>query len=165
MTIQVTNHGPLITSTNYWSSEYARAGKIFCSVNAGAIRVLLPPQHYPSLIDMRASRYCVLSRGPWTTTITPDQQQAMQLPRSVQTVVVDGVEILWEDGSDSPFCLHLSPESFDLLPGEPEPNREWLCTTWTQKDGKPHLALQRICHWRRVAQIPWLKPWKGNSPC
>jgi hypothetical protein len=54
-TIHVENHGPLITATNYWDSELAREGKLWCSVNAGAIRVLLPPSAYSALADMRAT--------------------------------------------------------------------------------------------------------------
>lgn len=66
---------------------------------------------------------------------------------------------MWEDESDSPFALHLTPESFDLLPGEPEPGREWICSVWTAKDGRPHKSLERICHWRRVARIPCMARW------
>jgi hypothetical protein len=144
--IQITNHGPLITSTNYWDSELAREGKLFISVNAGAIRVLLPPAAYDWLSDMRMARECVLSRGPW-----PEQHAA------------EGIEIMWDDGSDSPFALHLTPESFDMLPAAPEPGREWMLAVYTAKDGKPHRALDRKCHWRRVPKIPWLKEWRNGQ--
>ena len=40
--IQITNHGPLILSSNYWDSDLARAGKVWCSVNAGAVRPGFP---------------------------------------------------------------------------------------------------------------------------
>lgn len=140
--IEIHNHGPLILRTNYWDSDLARAGKIWCSVNAGAIRVLLPPAAYGVLGDMRAAKYCVLSRGPW-----PAERRK------------DAIEILWDDGSDNPFVLHLTPESFDLLPAEPEPGREWICSTWIAKDGKPHKSMERICHWRRVEKIPCLRAW------
>lgn len=142
MIIQVTNHGGLILRSNYWESPISKRGLFFCSVNAGAIRVLVPPQYNSVLGDMRAAKACVLSRGPW-----PDQHLA------------DAVEIMWDDGSDSPFALHLTPESFDMLPAEPEPGREWVCDVYVQKDGIPHRSLTRRCHWRRVPRIPWLKPW------
>ena len=149
--IQITNHGPLITATNYWGSELARAGKLFVSVNAGAIRVLLPPQLYGALADMRAAPECVLSRGPWLDAEAPDN------------LFAEGIEIMWDDGSDSPYALHLAPASFDLLPAEPDAGREWLLTVWTAKDGKPHKSLERKCHWRRVPRIPWLKPWSAHA--
>jgi hypothetical protein len=73
------------------------------------------------------------------------------------------VEILFDDGTDSPFALHLSPESFDLLPAEPPAGREWVLTVWELQQGTPQRALERPCHWRRVPRIPWLKPW-GPQP-
>jgi len=140
--IQVQNDGPLIIATDYWQSDLARAGKVFCSVHAGAIRVLLPPSAHACLADMQIAKECVLSRGPWP--MQPTQE---------------AVEILWDNGSSSPFALHLTPASFDLLPAEPEPGREWVCSTWISLDGRPHQALERICHWRRVPRLPWLRPW------
>lgn len=144
--IAITNHGPLITSTNFWGSDLALAGKVFVSVNAGAIRVLLPPSRYADLSDMRAAKQCVLSRGPWPAAHAEE-----------------AVELLWDDGSDEPYSLQLTRESFDLLPAEPEPGREWVVSTWTAKDGKPHRALDRRCHWRRVPKIPSLAPWNGGK--
>lgn len=141
--LRITNHGPLIKSTNYWDLAMEEAGKIFASVNAGAIRILVPRVHRRIIEDMRTARECVLSRGPWP---------AMSLP--------DAVEILFDDGGTDPFALHLSPESFDLLPAEPEAGREWVVSVWDRKKGKPHKAMERPCHWRRVAQIPCLEPWQ-----
>jgi hypothetical protein len=146
MLIEIQNHGPLILATNYWESELAQAGKFYCSVNAGSIRLLVPPSQRASIEDMRASQYVVLSRGPWP---------AQGLP--------EAVELLFEDGSDSPFALHLAPESFDLLPAEPPAGRGWVLSVWDSKKGKPHKAVERICHWRRAPRIPWLRPWK--EPC
>jgi hypothetical protein len=140
--IEIHNHGPLVLSTNYWNAELARAGKLFVSVNAGAIRILLPPSRYPDLADMRAAKYCVLSRGPW-----PAEGHA------------EGVEIMFEDESQSPYCLHLTADSFDLLPAEPERGREWTLSAYTAKDGKPHRALDKLCHWRRVDKIPCMRAW------
>lgn len=144
--IEITNHGPLVTGSNYWGSDLAAAGKVWVSVNAGAVRILLPPSAYSWLADMRAARECVLSRGPWPAEGKPE-----------------AVEIMWDDGSDSPFALHLTPASFDLLPAEPAPGREWICSAWTAKDGRPHKAVERVCHWRRVPRVPWLKPWRADG--
>lgn len=140
--IAVENHGPLVLSSNYWQSEYAAAGKLYVSVNAGAVRVLVPPSNREMIEEFRKCQYVVLSRGPWPQ---------MRLP--------EAVELLLEDGTESPYALHLSPESFDLLPAEPEAEREWTITVWDEKKGKAHKAVERVCHWRRVPQIPWLKPW------
>ena len=149
--LTITNHGQLIEETNYWDSDLAAAGKLIASVNAGAIRLLLPAAHRPAINDMRAAKYVICSRGP----------------RSEQGLA-EAVELLFEDGSDNPYCLHLSASSFmpgpdselPALPAEPPAGREWVLTVWDQKKGKPHKALERKCYWRRVPQIPWLKPWE-----
>jgi hypothetical protein len=141
--IHVENHGPLIVSTNYWDLDMARGGKVFCSVNAGAIRILLPPQHRPALNAMRGAEYVILSRGPWPEARTEH-----------------GVEILFDDGTDEPYLLHLTEKSFDMLPAEPPPGREWILTVWDLKKGRPHKCLERPVRWRRVPRIPWMKPWK-----
>ena len=138
----IINHGPFILSTNYWDSELPREGKLWCSVNAGAIRVLLPPQMYSALADMRMARECVLSRGPWP------------LGRERE-----GIEIMWDDGSDSPFALHLTPASFDLLPAEPEPGREWTCSVWTAKDGPQYLE------WRAMLKKLIEAPRRNRGRC
>jgi hypothetical protein len=108
-------------------------------------RVLLPPAHYGVLADMRAAQYCVLSRGPW-----PAEHK------------LEAIEIMWDDGSDSPFALHLTPDSFDLLPAEPEAGREWTLAVYVAKDARPHKALERRCYWRRAPHLPWMKPWKDG---
>jgi hypothetical protein len=143
LTIQ--NHGPLITDTNFWGSEYDRAGKLYCSCKAGAIRVLLPQSKSDLVGEWRTAKYVILSRGPWP-----------------QAGLTEAVEILLEDGSDNPYALHLSPESFDLVPAEPEPGLEWVLSVWVLKNTKPHKALERPCKWRRSAKLPDLSAWKDN---
>lgn len=141
-TITIKNHGPLIVETNYWYSEYERAGKIYCSVNAGAVRLLLPRAQFAAVGEMRTAKYVILSRGPW-----PEMR------------IAEAVELLFEDDSDSPYCLHLSGTSFDMIPGEPEPGQEWIVSVWVEKDGQPKKALERPCKWRRVGKIPCLAKW------
>lgn len=145
-TIEIHNHGPLIVSTNYWQSDYAAAGTFYCSINAGAIRLMVPASRRPDIDDMRISRHVVLSRGPWP---------AMSLP--------EAVELLFDDLSDQPYALHLSPESFDLLPAEPEPGHKWVISVWDEKNGRPHKAVERTCYWRRVPLLPCLRPWEKRQ--
>ncbi|HEV7672603.1 MAG TPA: hypothetical protein VGS22_29135 [Thermoanaerobaculia bacterium] len=141
--IKTTNEGQAIVESSYWTSDLARAGKVYASVNAGAVRVLLPPQLRELPEEVASAQYALLSRGPW-----PAQQLA------------EAVEILWEDGSQSPYALHLDVASFDLLPANPG-LEEWLVATWDQDDaGRPRLRTQHTCFWRRVPTLPWLKPLK-----
>lgn len=146
MTLIVTNHGPLIVETNFWETDAAKAGKVFCSCNAGAIRILLPGSQKQLLNDMRSAKYVILSRGPW---------KAMRLAQAV--------ELLFEDETESPFSMHLSNESFDVIPAKPETGREWIVSVFVQKDGKPKKALERPCKWRMAKEIPCMEPWRNSD--
>ena len=141
--ITTVNHGPLVVSSTYWGSSFEELGKLWVSVNAGAIRVLVPMSMRRIIEDMRTAKHVICSRGPW-----PAGGKA------------DAMELLFEDFSDCPFSLHVGPESVDQFPGDPAPGA-WVVTVWDQKKGKPHKALERPCHWRRVDALPYLKPWGG----
>lgn len=144
-TIRIENHGPLITASDFWGSDRARAGLIYASVHAGAIRLLLPAKLWSVANEMRAARYVVCSRGPWAG------------------VSEDGVELMFETEQAEEwrpvYTMHLLPSAFDVLPGAPPPGREWIVSVWTAKRQLPHKTLERLCHWRRVGQIPCLEPW------
>ncbi len=142
--IETVNHGPLVLSSTYWGSEVEQAGKLWVSCNANALRLLVPRTDRELIEAARQSQYAILSRGPWP-------EKGLQ----------DAFEILFEDGSDSPFALHLSASSFDRLPEDPVAGQEIVVSIWDLKKGKPHKAVERRCHWRRMPSIPWLKPWEG----
>jgi len=96
------NDGKKLISTNYWESDYARNGLAYLSWNAGAARLLLPFNLINALKEISDSKYVIVSRGAW----------AAQGGR-------DAIELLFEDNSDSPYCLHLSAQQTDrLLPEE-----------------------------------------------
>lgn len=142
MSLIIENDGPRIVATNYWDLPAARAGKVLVSINAGAFRVLLPPALEPALADMATARECVVSRGPWPGA-----------------GLRDALEILFDDGSDSPYALHLAPESFDRLPTAENAGLAWILSAWTQpRRGVPHKALERPCYYRIVDCLPYLKP-------
>jgi hypothetical protein len=142
--IQIQNDGPALVATDYWDTQHAAAGLIYASCNGGTIRLLLPPAREPDLPDMtRGVEYVILSRGPW-----PEQDRA------------DAFELLFEDHSDSPYALRLSPESFDLLPCEPELGSAWRLALWVSG---PRRVAEYEVRYRRVPALPWLKPWATES--
>lgn len=142
-TLKIENNGPDIIASNYWQSEYARAGKLIVSCNAGAIRLLIPPQMRPALNAMRSAVYVIISRGPWP-----------------EVGAAEAVEILFEDHTDSPWTAHLTPESFfNGLPSQPPAGKAWRVSVWDYKKGKPEKAIDLPCRWRRVASLPCLRPW------
>ena len=139
--IATENDGPLILSSTYWGSEYDQAGKPYCSVNAGCLRVLVPQSDRTLIDEARKCQFVTLSRGPWPAA-----------------GAAEAVEILFEDDSDSPYAVHLTSASFDSLPARPLQGQEWTITLWELLQGKPHRVALRRCLWRRVPQLPWLKP-------
>lgn len=144
--ITIANDGAAVVSSNYWTSDYARAGKLFASTNAGAVRLLLPPDYSELVREVRGAEYAVLSRGPWP-----------------EAGLNEAVEIMWEDNSDSPYALHLSKESFDLLPAEPEPGKEWIVSTWELVGDKPTQCTEHRLYWRRAAKLPCMQPLQNIS--
>jgi hypothetical protein len=142
--LTVENDGPRIASTNFFETDQAKAGKFFVSVYAGTLRLLIPDAHAAIIKETKTAEYVILSRGPW--------------PAEEHT---EGVELLWENHSASPFALHLTATSFDILPPEPEPGRHWYLTAWVNG---PKQVGEWQCHWRRVPEIPWLKPLAADIP-
>lgn len=138
--LTISNKGPAIRATNYWSSEWSLRGALYCSVNAGALRILLPPSMEGYLLDMQAAREVVMSRGPF-----PEMRRD------------DAIEIMFDDGSDSPFCLHLGTEQIDRVLPDSDAGSEFTCTVWVNRDG-PHCALEKPCYYRRVTELPCLEP-------
>jgi hypothetical protein len=136
--IRIENAGQGIHWTDYWDSEQARAGKVFLSVNAGCIRLLLPDPLLGMLAEMKTGKKVIVSRGPW-----PDYGRD------------DGFEIMFEDYSDSPFALHVGVESWDLVPARDTIGKKWEFAIWTRA-GKMY---QKKCYYRTVARIPCMKPW------
>jgi len=140
--LQIENHGPLLVASNFWESEQEAAGKFYLSTNAGAFRLLVPRSQEAAIAEMTTGKEVVVSRGPWPAV----KRQ-------------DGLELLFDDFSDSPYALHLSIEAADRLPLDEDAGKEWLFTAWSApRRGRPHQVLQRPCWYRRVARIPCLQP-------
>lgn len=143
MQIIVVNENRFIRSTNYWESELARQGVMYVAVNAGAFRLLLPDQSVTDLHEMRTGTSVVVSRGTWYTDHNAPQK--------------DAFELLFEDGTDTPFSIHLTSEVVDRIPPEEDEGREDLIFLAYTRYG---LQLELPAKYRRVKRLPCLKPWK-----
>src|SRR3990167_2306796 len=126
MILTIENDGPRIVRTNYWSSEHAARGAFYVSVNAGAFRVLVPEAVRDVVAEMRTAKEVVISRGPW-----PAERRD------------DALELLFDDGSASPFALHIGVEQIDRLPSAQDDGRSDLrCPAWMRGIGdEPIMAL------------------------
>ena len=136
--IFVGNAGQEIASTNYWQTEHAAAGLFYLSWNAGAGRLLVPDVAIAELQEMHGASLVIVSSGPWSA----------QGGRPA-------VELLWEDGSDEPYCIHLVEEQTDRKLPETDQGGKMVIATWTSQ-GK---AAEWPAKYRRVAALPCLDPW------
>jgi hypothetical protein len=142
--ITIENDGARVARTNFWETDAARAGKVYLSFNAGAARLLVPHSREADVADMRTAREVVISRGPW---------KAMRIP--------DAYEVLFDDGTQYPYALHLGPGSWDRLLPKSEHGRDLMLTVWTEgADGEPVLTWEFLARYRLVSRLPWLKPWE-----
>ena len=131
------NDGAVITGTNYWDSELAKEGLFYLSWNAGVGRLLVPNARRCDLREMSSAAYVIVSRGPW-------HERGGR----------DALELLFEDGSDSPYVIHLSVEQTDRM--LPDGNQSRFVITVWQRDGN---ELQLPGRYRVVNTIPCLDPW------
>ncbi|EOV9687702.1 hypothetical protein ACN5L4_003688 [Cronobacter turicensis] len=136
--ISVVNEGQAIKHTDYWQSEQARAGYLFLSWNAGAARLLVPDAAKPLMKEMRGAQYVIISKGEL------DGRAAL--------------ELLFEDGSDAPFVVHMLLDQSDRLLPEAEQGGNFVVTVWTR--GGSHLRYPG--KYRVVGTLPDLSPWQAH---
>lgn len=139
--LTIENRGQAIAKTNYWDSDHAQAGYLYLTWNAGASRLLIPDSQKPMLREMKSAREVIVSRGPWSA----------QGGR-------DALELLWEDDSDAPFCLHLVAEQTDRLLPDTDQGGGFVITAWTRGGLKQRWPGR----YRTVDQIPCLQPWTAH---
>lgn len=115
--IQIENQGAEISATNYFASPLAKAGKYFCSINAGAFRLLVPPQLEAGLKqEIKLARSFEIEKGP--------------LPSAPGS---KGITIWFVDGSDSLYALQLDTNSIDRLPLDSDHGKQVVFSIWSQR--------------------------------
>ena len=137
----IVNKGQAIERTDYWDSPQGQAGYLFLSWNAGAGRVLLPDAAKGMLKDLKGAREVIVSRGPW-----------------VEQGGREALELLWEDGSDEPFSVHLVAEQCDRLIPETQQGGGFTVSVWTRSGCKGRWPGR----YRVVGEIPWLRKWEEH---
>ncbi len=144
MHIEVKNNGQELIETNYWQTAKARAGYIYVTINAGCLRVLVPSSAVVDIEDMRTGKVVLATRGIW-------QSEKGQR---------DAIELLFEDYSDSPYCLHLVVEQFDMVPATADRDRpgddpRWKIAVYTESGKQFELPAR----YRLAKKLPYLRPW------
>lgn len=141
MMLTIENQGQAIANTNYWDSDHARAGYCYLSWNAGAGRLLLPDGLKVMLPEMRGAKYVIVSRGPW-------REQGGR----------EALELLFEDGGDTPFCIHLVAEQCDRMIPETDQGGGFVIAVWSRGGMKLRLPGK----YRVVDEIPCLQAWSEH---
>lgn len=97
--LTISNSGPLLVETNYWQSEHALRGYVYMSANAGAWRLLLPAASAAQLPEMKTGKAVLIEKN---------------------SAGGNAWDIVFEDGTDSPFCVTLGQAQFDraVTPGQ-----------------------------------------------
>lgn len=107
MIISIENDGPRLVATNYWEvAEYQAAGKFYLSINERCLRVLVPRSRSADTRDMAAGKIAVLSIGPckdWGG--------------------IEVAHLMFDDSSESPYCLFSELRAFDVLPSPADDTR------------------------------------------
>lgn len=140
--IAIENQGQKIVATDFWDSDLARAGYCFLSWNAGAGRLLVPDSQIAFLRDMKSARYVIVSRGVWHAAGGGD-----------------ALELLFEDNSSSPFCIHMAAGQTDRLLPDTDQGTAFTVTVWTRRGQQQRFPGR----YRRVGTIPCLKPWAAAA--
>lgn len=140
--IYLRNDGAQIVDTNYWTTSAAAAGFCYLSLQAGALRLLVPDAQRDAIKEMKTAEFVIASFGFWPESDT------------------EGVELLFEDNSSQPFALHLPVKLMDRQVSASDMGRDVPFLLYS-----PHgLEFEKRVKLRRVAKIPCLEPWGASPP-
>lgn len=146
--IRVRLEGEDLVESDYWNSVLAARGVLYLVVHQSGVVLLVPRAHQCALTEMRTGREVIVTRGPW-----PEQGQK------------DAVELLWEDGTDAPFAVHLSAPQCRELGTLGWDGPALACRVYTGGPaGEPRLAGEWAARFRTARALPCLQPWGDRSP-
>lgn len=132
------NDGMELVETNFWDSDMAKEGFFYLSWNAGAARLLVPDSMQKHVAEMVGTKLVIVSRGFFGAD--------------------EAIEILFEDESDSPYCLHFSVDQTDRMLPNSESGCGFTFTVWS-RHGK---LLTFDGKYRAVEKLPCLESWPTN---
>ncbi len=137
--ISIRNDGQKIVRTNYWETDYAKKGIVYFSVNAGALRMLLPDRSDADLLKaVTQAKYVILSRD----------------------MRGQSYEVLLEDESSSPYAIQSPIGAWDRLLPTTEDGREGIpFLVYT----KGSLLLTLTAKFRVVPHLPCGKRWNQDE--
>lgn len=136
MSIYVKNNGAEIAETNYFDTESASRGALYLSLNAGALRLLVPPALEKDIKEMKTGREVIVTWGKLSGH--------------------DAVELMFEDDSDSPYALHIGINQTDRIPEGEDFGKGFQFLLYTRNG----LELKLPARIRRGSELPYMQPWE-----
>ena len=134
--IAIGNRGPEINQTNFWRTEMAHNGYAYASINSGCLRLLLPQKLMPTFAGvLPTTKYVVMSREP--------------TPPTVGRVVV---QLLFEDGTDTPFAIGLGIGSIDRSPALYDAGRKFKFHVYANQS--PMKIFESDLYFNVVSSLP-----------
>jgi hypothetical protein len=140
--IQVVNHGAHVAATDYWLSDLNSRGLFFLSINTGAFRLLMPDALAWAVQEFETAQHVIISRGQF-------QGQ-------------DAYEILFDDGTDTPFSVQVGINQADRVVPSSDDGQTVIFSAWIRNkaNGTPLLAYEKNARFRAVETLPCLKSWE-----
>ena len=141
------NNSQEIKDTNYWDSINNASGQFYLSINAGCVRLLIPQNYsedFDFISDILSSKQIVLS------ILKKELIQEGQL----------AVELMFDDYSDSPYCIHMGITQIDRLFTNEDNNK---VTRFISYAKGLKVIQDTHCGIRHVNQIPCMAQWKGDA--
>lgn len=118
------------------------AGLFLASLNARALRILVPSVHCRDFLREAAlAKEVIVSRGFWPAAGN------------------EGFEILFDDHSETPYALHLEGQSCLPMISRSEHGQSLKVTLWTLIAGRPSLSMEFQGRFRVTPKIPWGRSW------
>ena len=143
----ITNNGPEVISTNFWDKDFLPGKAYYVSINAGAFRLLI----------QKKAEFLIPQMTENVTEVIITEGEFEGCP--------GGFEVMFEDGSPTPFALHIGSEAFQTLPGPRDyiKDRTYVFSVWKAGPNKnPVKCLELPARLRKSKRLPYMKPWGAD---
>lgn len=138
--IHVANDGQDIEGSTFWDTLYACRGYFFLTFNQGAARLLIPDNRISDVEEMKTGKLVIISQGPWA-----------QSKRKLMN------EILFDDGTETPYSIHFGMEQTDRKLPATDHGRDVPFSAWGRNAVK---LFERPGKIRLNKKIPCLEAWE-----
>ena len=142
--LMVRNKGKEIVETDYWKTTQNQHGSFYCSINAGAFRLLVDSKTSSEAISTieaaRNATAIIVSRGCWE-----DDNK-------------DCLEFLFVN-PHAPFVLFFYHDQIDAMPADEDERRDFHILIYDRAEN----VFAGKCKYRRVHRIPCYEPFADTG--